>query len=159
MSVEFSNTYQEILLDNVVSIIKQNFVFQTQLKLAEDSGRVREEVQNKYNELVKVQEVLKNQLSEAQSIKVKADLSASVHEEKARLQSALNETMKKKSVIEKDLEEKKSEIESLKNYISKLEGVVPQSKLKKINPEALTVTKSVEQTVELKNTIVDTSTF
>lgn len=159
MSVEFSNTYQEILLDNVVSIIKQNFVFQTQLKLAEDSGRVREEVQNKYNELVKVQEVLKNQLSEAQSIKVKADLSASVYEEKARLQSALNETMKKKSVIEKDLEEKKSEIESLKNYISKLEGVVPQSKLKKINPEALTVTKSVEQTVELKNTIVDTSTF
>ena len=39
MSVEFSNTYQEILLDNLVSIIKQNFVFQTQLKLAENDAR------------------------------------------------------------------------------------------------------------------------
>ncbi len=39
MSVEFSNAYQEILLDNLVAIIKQNFVFQTQLKLAENTGK------------------------------------------------------------------------------------------------------------------------
>ena len=39
MSVEFSNAYQEILLDNLMSIIKQNFIFQTQLKLAESSGK------------------------------------------------------------------------------------------------------------------------
>ena len=39
MSVEFSNAYQEILLDNLMSIIKQNFVFQTQLKMTEDVGK------------------------------------------------------------------------------------------------------------------------
>jgi len=52
MSVEFSNAYQEILLDNLVAIIKQNFIFQTQLKLAEDSGKATAEIQAKYNELI-----------------------------------------------------------------------------------------------------------
>jgi polyhydroxyalkanoate synthesis regulator phasin len=158
MSVEFSNAYQEILLDNLIAIIKQNFVFQTQLKLAEDSGRVKEEIQTKYNDLVKVHEVLKGQLSEAQNVKLKADMSASVHEEKSRLQSALNDMMKKKVVLEKEVEEKNSEIENLKEYITKLEGIAPHSKLKKINPEVVTETKTVEH-VEIKNITVDTSTF
>ena len=50
MSVEFSNAYQEILLDNLVAIIKQNFVFQTQLKLAEDSGKAKDEIQARSEE-------------------------------------------------------------------------------------------------------------
>jgi chromosome segregation ATPase len=158
MSVEFSNAYQEILLDNLVAIIKQNFVFQTQLKLAEDSGRVKEEIQTKYNDLVKVHEVLKGQLSEAQNVKLKADMSASVHEEKSRLQSALNDMMKKKATLEKDLQEKKCEIDNLKEYITKLEGIAPQSKLKKINPEAVIEVKPVEN-VEVKSVAADTSTF
>jgi predicted nuclease with TOPRIM domain len=158
MSVEFSNAYQEILLDNLMSVIKQNFVFQTQLKLTEDSGRVREELQNKYNELIKVHEALKEQLSEAQSNKVKADISASVHEEKSRLQSALNDMMKKKSSMEKELQEKNSEIETLKEYVSKLENIAPQTKLKKINPDAVVETKVVEQ-IEVKKITTDTSTF
>jgi len=158
MSVEFSNAYQEILLDNLMSIIKQNFLFQTQLKLSEDSGKVREELQNKYNELVKVHEVLKQQLSDTQTVKLKAEISDSVHEEKSRLQSALNDMMKKKTALEKDLQEKISEIESLKEYVTKLEGIAPQSKLKKINPEAVIEVKPIEN-IEAKNNTVDTSTF
>jgi hypothetical protein len=50
MSVEFSNAYQEILLDNIVSIIKQNFIFQTQLKLTENSGKAKDELQARYDE-------------------------------------------------------------------------------------------------------------
>jgi chromosome condensin MukBEF ATPase and DNA-binding subunit MukB len=158
MSVEFSNAYQEILLDNLMSVIKQNFVFQTQLKLTEDSGRVREELQNKYNELIKVHEVLKGQLSDAQNVKMKADMSASVHEEKSRLQSALNDNMKKKVELEKTLQEKNSEIENMKEYISKLEGIAPQTKLKKINPEAVTDLK-ISENVEPQKIITDTSSF
>jgi len=158
MSVEFSNAYQEILLDNLMSVIKQNFVFQTQLKLTEDSGRVKEEIQTKYNDLLKVHEVLKGQLSEAQNVKLKADMSASVHEEKSRLQSALNDMMKKKVVLEKEVEEKNSEIQNLKEYITKLEGIAPQSKLKKINPEAVTELRTLEN-VETQKNITDTSSF
>ena len=79
MSVEFSNAYQEILLDNLISIIKQNFIFQTQLKLAEQSGIAKDEIQVKYEELLKTYEALKE-------YKMRADSNASAHEEKTRLQ-------------------------------------------------------------------------
>ena len=145
MSVEFSNAYQEILLDNLVSIIKQNFIFQTQLKLAEESGKAKEEIQARYNELIKAHEMLKSQLGEAEILKAKVDTNASAHEEKSRLQSALNDMMKKKSGLEKQLEERDAEIATLKEYILKLEGIAPVSKLKKINPEKTTEEKPVEQ--------------
>ena len=135
MSVEFSNAYQEILLDNLVAIIKQNFMFQTQLKLAEDSGKVKEELQAKYNELVATHELMKNQLGEAERLKADYDTSSNVHEEKSRLQTALNDTMKKYAGLEKQLVKKDAEIEGLKDYINKLENIAPNSKLKKINPE------------------------
>lgn len=128
MSVEFSNAYQEILFDNLVSIIKQNFVFQTQLKLAEETGKARAELQAKYNELIEAHEALKD-------FKVKADTNASAHEEKSRLQGALNDMMKKNSALQKDLGDKDTEIESLKQYIDKLESIATPSKLRKLNPD------------------------
>jgi hypothetical protein len=51
MSVEFSNAYQEILLDNLIGIIKQNFIFQTQIKLLESSSKDKESLQKSFNEL------------------------------------------------------------------------------------------------------------
>jgi septal ring factor EnvC (AmiA/AmiB activator) len=146
MSVEFSNAYQEILLENLMSIIKQNFMFQTQLKMFEESGKEKEELQAKYNELARAHEALKDQLSDTESIKAIADSNSSAHEEKTRLQGALNDTMKKKTALEKKIEEKNTEIESLKEYISKLEGIAPVSKLKKINPDKVVEeVKPVEQ--------------
>jgi len=128
MSVEFSNAYQEILLDNLMAIIKQNFVFQTQLKLAEDTGKSKAEIQAKYNELLQAHEALKD-------YKVKADTNASAHEDKSRLQSALNDSMKKYAALQKELEAKDTEIASLKDYIDKLENIATPSKLKKLNPD------------------------
>jgi len=138
MNMEFSNAYQEILLDNLVSIIKQNFIFQTQLKLAEESGKLKAEIETKYNDLLKAHESLKD-------IKAKVDINASAHEEKSRLQGALNDIMKKNAQIKKDLEEKEMEILILKEYIEKLETIAPSSKLKKINPEKFIEEKPVEQ--------------
>ena len=138
MNMEFSNAYQEILLDNLVSIIKQNFIFQTQLKLAEESGKLKAEIETKYNDLLKAHESLKD-------IKAKVDINASAHEEKSRLQGALNDIMKKNAQIKKNLEEKEMEILILKEYIEKLETIAPSSKLKKINPEKFIEEKPVEQ--------------
>ena len=138
MSVEFSNAYQDILLENLVAIIKQNFVFQTQLKLAEDSGKAKTEIQAKYDELIRAHEALKEFIA-------KADVNNSAHEEKSRLQSALNDTMKKVTKLEKDLAEKDTEIASLNQYIEKLESIATPSKLKKLNPEKFVDEKPVEQ--------------
>jgi chromosome segregation ATPase len=142
MSVEFSNAYQEILLDNLMSIIKQNFIFQTQLKLAESSGKQKEEIQAKYNELVSQFEGLQQQVKEVEALRQRATSNDSAHQEKSRIQSALNDEMKKNITLKKEIEAlnsvinaKESEIAELKNYASKLEEIAPISKLKKINPD------------------------
>jgi predicted RNase H-like nuclease (RuvC/YqgF family) len=140
MSVEFSNAYQEILLDNLVAIIKQNFIFQTQLKLAEDSGKATAEIQAKYNELIQAYEAVKD-------LKTKVDVNASAHEDKSRLQSALNDSMKQNTALQKQLEEKNTEIAGLNEYIEKLESIATPSKLKKLNPEKFTEENIVEQPV------------
>ena len=140
MSVEFSNTYQEILLDNLVSIIKQNFIFQTQLKLAENGNKDKSELQEKYDTLFSQYESLKSQTPELEALKLRVDTNAGAHEEKSRIQSALNDEMKKSVDLKGQLEVKSSElagktqeIVDLRNQILKLESLIPVSKPKKSN--------------------------
>ena len=133
MSAEFSNAYQEILLDNLMSIIKQNFVFQTQLKLTENAGKEKNELQNQYSELLAKYNSIENEVKNIESYKAKASVNDSAHSEKQRIQAALNEQMKKNTGLITELEERKQEIQQLKEYISKLEEIAPSSKLKKIN--------------------------
>jgi len=140
MSVEFSNTYQEILLDNLVSIIKQNFIFQTQLKLAEGGNKDKAELQEKYDTLFSQYNSLKSQTPELEALRLRADTNAGAHEEKSRIQSALNDEMKKSVELKGQLEaksnemaDKNHEIVDLKNQILKLESLIPVSKPKKSN--------------------------
>jgi chromosome segregation ATPase len=140
MSVEFSNTYQEILLDNLVSIIKQNFIFQTQLKLAESGNKDKAELQEKYDTLFSQYNSLKSQTPELEALRLRVDTNAGAHEEKSRIQSALNDEMRKSVELKGQLEVKSSElagktqeIVDLKNQILKLESSIPTPKLKKSN--------------------------
>jgi polyhydroxyalkanoate synthesis regulator phasin len=119
MSVEFSNAYQEILLDNLVSIIKQNFVFQTQIKLTENIVHEKQELQKSYDRL----------------LNEKNTQTSSSSEEKNRIQQALNEVMKKNSLLANENVKLKTEIETLKQHVAKLEENIPVTKLKKINTE------------------------
>lgn len=116
MSVEFSNAYQEILLDNLLSIIKQNFVFQTQIKMTENIVNEKQELQKRYDNL----------------LNEKNTLNSSSSEEKSRIQQALNDTMKKNSLLSKENTSLKDELEILKQHIAKLEENIPATKLKKI---------------------------
>lgn len=119
MSVEFSNAYQDILFDNLMSIIKQNFVFQTQIKLSENVVNEKQELQKSYDRL----------------LNEKNTQTSSSSDEKNRIQQALNDTMKKNSTLAKENVEFKIEIEILKQHIAKLEENIPVTKLKKINIE------------------------
>jgi len=156
MSVEFSNVYQEILLDNLMSIIKQNFIFQTQLKLIENVGNQKNELQAKYDELVLSVGSMQERLNEAERIKSISNMNDSAHQEKQRIQSALNDEMKKSAELTKKLEEKNLEvtklteqksleITKLQEYIIKLEEIAPITKLKKINPEKTIELPKVEE--------------
>lgn len=152
MSVEFSNTYQEILLDNLVSIIKQNFVFQTQLKLTENVGKEKAELQAKFDEVNSKYDAIKNDAESIEQLRARADLGNSVLAEKERIQIALNDTMKKNVVLIKKIEEKETEISKLKEYIAKLEEIAPSSKLKKVEiekkKEPVVTAKPIEKVVD-----------
>jgi predicted RNase H-like nuclease (RuvC/YqgF family) len=159
MSVEFSNTYQEILLDNLVSIIKQNFIFQTQLKLAENAGKGKTELQNSYDILNGEYTSLREQLSQIEGLKMRIESNDSAHEEKSRIQMALNDELKKSADLKRTLEERDGEISSLKEQILKLESLVPPPKTKKVNP--VIVPDLVEPTplILSKTKVSDGSTF
>jgi chromosome segregation ATPase len=98
MSVEFSNTYQEILLDNFNSVIKQNLMFQTQLKMAEEAQK-NNKSDEKINLLNGEYNVLKsdydNALKKISDLEVRASVGQSLHDEKTRVQAALNDELKK----------------------------------------------------------------
>ena len=125
MSVEFSNIYQEVLLENLDVIIKQNFVMQARLKLLEKETDVRAEMQAKINDLtVKHQEALQ-QINNNQHYKVQAESNDAIVQEKARIQSALNDTMRELGTTKNVLEAREKEVEEMKSKISELEKLIP----------------------------------
>ena len=155
MSVEFSNAYQEVLLENLDVILKQNFMMQARLKLFEKETNLRAEMQAKIDDLtVKNQEVLQ-QVEQTQHYRVQAESNDAIVQEKSRIQSALNDTMRelgttKNSLdsITQELNLKNKEVEEMKSRISELEKLVPPAPkvVKKIT------VKTEEKPVEISAT-------
>ena len=155
MSVDFSNAYQEVLLENLDVILKQNFMMQTKLKLFEKETNIRAEMQAKIDDLtVKNQEVLQ-QVEQTQHYRVQAESNDAIVQEKSRIQSALNDTMRelgatKNSLdsITQELNLKNKEVEKMKSRISELEKLVPPAPkvVKKIT------VKTEEKPVEISAT-------
>ena len=126
MNVEFSNAYQEVLLENLDVILKQNFMMQTRLKLLEKEANVRAEMQAKIDELtVKHQEALE-QIGQSQHYKVQAESNEAIVQEKTRIQSALNDAMRELSKAKNALEAKEKEAEEMKSKISELQKFAPK---------------------------------
>ena len=155
MSVDFSNAYQEVLLENLDVILKQNFMMQTKLKLFEKEANLRAEMQAKIDDLtVKNQEVLQ-QVEQTQHYRVQAESNDAIVQEKSRIQSALNDTMQelgttKNSLdsITQELNLKNKEVVEMKSRISELEKLVPPAPkvVKKIT------VKTEEKPVEISAT-------
>lgn len=156
MSVEFANIYQEILLENLVSIIKQNFVFQTQLKLAENIGQQKVDLEQQLNELRNQMTSFNHVTEQLEMYKNKVDQNNSAHEEKSRIQGALNEEMKNSSMYKQEIQKWKDEYtklsDKMKVMIDELETLrelVPVSKLKKLEkPKPVEVVKKEEPKIQ-----------
>ena len=151
MSVEFSNAYQEVLLENLDVILKQNFMMQARLKLFEKETNLRAEMQAKIDELtVKNQEVLQ-QVEQTQHFKVQAESNDAIVQEKSRIQSALNDTMRELGTTKNSLDSitqqlnlKNIEVEEMKSRISELEKLVPPAPKVVKKPTVKTEEKPVE---------------
>jgi hypothetical protein len=150
MNADFSNTYQEVLLDNLMVIIKQNFMFQTQLKMAENVGNKNAELQAQIQKLNEENVFLNEKAQQVDSYKSRAETNVSAHEEKSRIQTALNAEMKKTSALQIELDTLKEEINTLKDYVKNLEEIAPITKLKKINPSI-----KIEKKAEIVETVLE----
>ena len=125
MSVEFSNAYQEVLIENLDVILKQNFMMQARLKLFEKETNLRAEMQAKIDDLtVKNQEVLR-QVEQTQHYRVQAESNDAIVQEKSRIQSALNDTMRELGTTKNSLDSitqqlnlKNKEVKEIKYRIS-----------------------------------------
>jgi ABC-type phosphate transport system auxiliary subunit len=156
MSVEFSNAYQEVLLENLDSILKQNFMFQTKLKLFEKEANIKTELQAKLDDVtVKYQQALE-QVGQAEQYKIQASSNDAIVQEKSRIQSALNDTMKELDTVKSELEKSKSSVVEMKSRIKELEKLVPSlPKTKKTTVKTEEVKPDDSATTDLFNIKVD----
>ncbi len=150
MDIEYQNTYTQVLVENFDAVIKQNFQFQTQIRLLEKIIKEKEDVNNKLQESVSKIEQLEQLVNEKQielagtnELKQKVLNNDYLAKEKDRIQIALNEYMQKCSKLERENESSKKlnielcdnhnkMIDELQSYIQILEENVSPSKLKKI---------------------------
>ena len=148
MSVEFSNAYQEILLDNFNSVIKQNMMFQTQLKMAEEAQKNNKSdekinlLNGEYNNLKSEYDAVLKKIAELEN---RANVGQSLHDEKTRIQSALNEELRKSTVSnEKILQQSKTIEEHLKTI---------EEQSKTIDDITKQLEKNIKEIESLKSTL------
>jgi len=150
MSVEFSNTYQEILLDNFNSVIKQNLMFQTQLKIAEEAQK-NNKSDEKINLLNGEYDVLKSDydiaLKKISDLEVRANVGQSLHDEKTRIQAALNDELRKSSILNEKILEQSKTIEEQTLKISQQSKTIEDTikELEKSNAEIEDLKSTLEK--------------
>jgi hypothetical protein len=163
MDGKFLDVYNEVILDNFNAVLKQNFMFQTQLKFAEEKAKEVGELEKKLavltsensdaNILREEIKTLKETVSQKDAI---IQSSSNTDNERHRLQTAVNNQMKEIEGLKKQIEEFKNaqvrEIENLKkendehkNYIGQLEEMLPNSKKKKLGIELPEEQKAIIQ--------------
>ena len=159
MSVEFSNAYQEILLDNFNSVIKQNIMFQTQLKMAEEAQK-NNKSEDKINLLNGEYNILKTEydaaLRKIAELEPRANVGQSLHDEKTRIQSALNEEMRKNVILREEVNQKSAEIEEQKKKIADCENelVTKNKEIEELN-SILEKKESIMPKVKKTNSKID----
>ena len=159
-NVQFQNAYVEVLLDNFMNVVKQNVYIQAQQKVSEQAVEKANEINIQANNLAEKNislqsevQSLKNQLDGMISVQEKADSGEMYRKEKDRVQSSLNDFMRKNKILQDEITDIKLkhnaqvntmsdtlvqqtiQIDLLNSYIRKLEQNVSASKLKKIKSE------------------------
>jgi chromosome segregation ATPase len=174
--VNFINAYNEVILDNLTAIMKQNFMFQTQMKFLEERvskltemeqklASVETDKGNKQEEYSRLLSEKDNLANEVSALKHEIDNKNSIIQnnvtsdnDKHRLQTAVNQQAGEIEKLSNRIESMEKEIDSHKKYTTQLEEMLPNSKKKKLGievPEEETPKVEVkkEQTAPINNAI------
>lgn len=163
MDGKFLSAYNEVILSNFDAVLKQNFMFQTQLKFAEEKAKEVGELEKKLADLSSNEKDKDDLLNQISNLKSELDgktaiiqSSVNTDNDRHRLQTAVNAQLQEIEGLKKQIEEFKNaqvrEIENLKkendehkNYIGQLEEMLPNSKKKKLGIELPEEQKAIIQ--------------
>ena len=153
----FINAYNEVILDNLTAIMKQNFMFQTQMKFLEERVSTIPALEEKgklYDFVVNEKLELQNKISSLTSENENKDNiiknSNNSDADKHRLQTALNEQAKELERLSNKVTNVEKDIADKNYYIKQLEDMLPNSKRKKLGLEIIESIK--EEVEEVKST-------
>jgi predicted RNase H-like nuclease (RuvC/YqgF family) len=153
----FINVYNDVVLENFTAVLKQNFMFQTQIKFFEE--RVKEipalqEKGNSYDSVVREKNELQNKIvsltSEVENKDTIIKNSSNSDADKHRLQTALNEQARELERLSNKVSDIENDIADKNYYIKQLEDMLPNSKRKKLGLEIIESAK--EEVEEVKST-------
>jgi chromosome segregation ATPase len=154
--VNFINAYNEVVLENFTAVLKQNFMFQTQIRFLEERVNTipaLEEKGNLYDSVVNEKSELQNKISSLTSENENKDTiiknSNNSDADKHRLQTALNEQAKELQRLSNKVTDVENDIADKNYYIKQLEDMLPNSKRKKLGLEIIESTK--EEVEEVKS--------
>ena len=153
----FINAYNEVVLENFIAVLKQNFMFQTQIKFLDERVNTipaLEEKGNSYDSVVIEKAELQNKISSLTSeIENKDNIiknTTNSDVDKHRLQKALNEQAKELERLSNKVTNVEKDIADKNYYIKQLEDMLPNSKRKKLGLEIIESIK--EEVEEVKST-------
>lgn len=142
MDGKFLSVYNEVVLDNFNAVLKQNFMFQTQLKFSEEKAKEVGELEKKLATLVLENSdanilrdeinSLKNTITQKEAI---IQSSSNTDNERYRLQTAANNQMKEIEGLKKTIDDLKKQQKDQQEYVTQLEEMLPNSKKKKLGIE------------------------
>jgi predicted RNase H-like nuclease (RuvC/YqgF family) len=142
MDGKFLDVYNEVILDNFNAVLKQNFMFQTQLKFAEEKAKEVGELEKKLaaltsensdaNILREEIKTLKDTISQKEAI---IQSSSNTDNERHRLQTAVNTQMKEIEGLKKTIDDLQQKQKDQQVYVTQLEEMLPNSKKKKLGIE------------------------
>ena len=124
MDINLQNAYVEVVLENFLSVVKQNLLFQAQLEVNKKNTDELNDARRQLEDLSKRNVELQHHLETPQINPLK--------EEKNRLQSALNEMMRENKSLKDSNSTLTTSLVDLNRYVEEMEKVVPVSKLKKL---------------------------
>jgi len=126
MDGKFLSIYNEVILDNFDAVLKQNFMFQTQIKLLEEQIKEKSELETKLaslssekNDIVELRAEIDGLKTELDSKNLAIQNLNNTDNERHRLQTAVNNQMKEieglKSQVGSLQSDKESEVQLVKN--------------------------------------------
>lgn len=153
----FINVYNEVVLENFTAVLKQNFMFQTQIKFFEEKVKeipVLQEKGNLYESVVRENANLQSKIvSLTSEVENKDNIiknTSNSDADKHRLQTALNEQAKELERLSNKIGDIENDIADKNYYIKQLEDMLPNSKRKKLGLEVIETAK--EEVEEVKST-------